>query len=71
MTSSKSCSVVTYPQVYVKPYVTGPSTKCYFNEFLFMRILTHDKIEYIDGSERSGVPRSPGFVSGIPPRDGC
>ena len=28
----------------VKSYVTEPSTKCYFNGFLFMRILTHDKI---------------------------
>ena len=24
----------------VKSYVTGPSTKCYFNVFLFMRVLT-------------------------------
>ena len=29
----------------VKSYVPGPSTKCYFNEFLFTRVLTHDKIE--------------------------
>jgi hypothetical protein len=29
----------------VKSHVTGPSTKCYFNEFLFTRVLTHDKIE--------------------------
>ena len=29
----------------VKAYVTGPSTKYYFNEFLFMRVLTHDNIE--------------------------
>ena len=41
---------VVWPQIlkfsiYMKPYVTGPSTKCYFNEFLFMRALTHDKIE--------------------------
>ena len=28
----------------VKAYVAGPSTKCYFNEILFMRVLTHDKI---------------------------
>ena len=27
----------------VKPYVTGPSTKCYFDEILFMWVLTHDK----------------------------
>ena len=33
----KSCSV--------KSYVTGPLTNCYFNEFPFMRVLTHDKIE--------------------------
>jgi hypothetical protein len=29
----------------VKSYVTGPSTKCYFNEFLCMHALTHDKIK--------------------------
>ena len=28
----------------VKPYVIGPSTKCSFNKFIFMRTLTHDKI---------------------------
>ena len=28
----------------VKSYVTGPSTKCCFNKFLFMWVLTHDKI---------------------------
>jgi hypothetical protein len=41
----KLCSVVTDPDCSVKSYVTGPSTKCYFNECLFMRVLTHDKIE--------------------------
>ena len=29
----------------VKSYVTGPPTKCWFNEFLFMWVLTHYKIE--------------------------
>jgi len=29
----------------VKSYVTGASTKYYFNEHLFVRVLTHDKIE--------------------------
>ena len=29
----------------VKPYVTGSSTKRYFNECLFMHVLSHDKIE--------------------------
>ena len=29
----------------VKSYVTAPSTKCYFNEFLTMQVLTHEKIE--------------------------
>ena len=29
----------------VRPYVTGPSIKCYFNEIWFMWIVTHDKIE--------------------------
>jgi hypothetical protein len=37
----------------VKSYVTGPSTKCYFNKFLFMQTLTHDTIEYINGCELS------------------
>ena len=29
----------------VKSYVSMPSTKCYFNGFLLMWVLTHDKIE--------------------------
>ena len=29
------------PKCSVKSYVTRPSTKCYFNKFLFMRILAH------------------------------
>ena len=37
----------------LKSHVIGPSTKCYFNEFLFMRVLTHDIIEWTNGSERS------------------
>jgi hypothetical protein len=24
---------------------TGPSTKCYFNELIFMQVLTHDEIK--------------------------
>ena len=43
----------------VKSYVTRPSTKCYLNEFLFMRVLNHVKIEYINACERSechGLP---------------
>jgi hypothetical protein len=43
----------------VKSYVTMASTKCYFNECLFMQILTHDKREQINGCERSeyhGLP---------------
>ena len=35
----------------VKAYVTGPSTKCYFNTFLFMPIFMHDKIERVNGYE--------------------
>ena len=53
----KSCSVVMDPGV--KPYGIGLSIKCYFNKFLFMRALTHEKIEYINGYERSechGLP---------------
>ena len=30
----------------VKSYLTRPSTKCYSDEFLCMRVLTHDKVEY-------------------------
>jgi hypothetical protein len=29
----------------VKSYVTGSSTECYFNEFLFIQVLTHDLIK--------------------------
>ena len=54
----------------VMSYVIGPSTKCYFNEFLFMPVLTHDKIELINGLWAFGVPWSPGFVLGLPPRGG-
>ena len=39
------------PKCGVKSYVTGPSAKCYFNEFLFMRILTHDEIKETNGCE--------------------
>ena len=35
----------------VKAYVTGPSTKCYFNTFLFMPVLMHDKIAWVNGYE--------------------
>ena len=35
----------------VKSYATLPSTNCYINTFLSMRILTHDQITYINGSE--------------------
>ena len=42
MTPPKSCSVVANSQVQCEaPYVTGPSTQCYFNEFLFMRVGSH------------------------------
>jgi hypothetical protein len=47
----------------VKPYVIGPSTKCYFNEFLFMWVLTHDKLNI-----STVLPWSLGFVLGLPPR---
>ena len=56
----------------VKSYVTGPSTKCYFNEFLFMWILTHDFIFFksLNSCPAFGVPWSPTFVLGLPPRGG-
>jgi hypothetical protein len=52
----------------VKPYVTRPSTKCYFNEFLSIRILTHDRIN--QRLWAFGVPWSPNFVLGLPPKSG-
>ena len=36
-----------------------PSTKCYFNEFLYMQVLTHDGIKETNNNERSecrGLP---------------
>ena len=46
-TPPKSCSVRGHKTLKcsVKSYVTGPSTKCYFKEFIFMWVLTHDKLE--------------------------
>ena len=55
----------------VRPYVTGPLTKCYFNERLFMRVLTHDNIQQINGCERSECHGLPIVVWGLPPRGGC
>ena len=37
----------------VQSCVTGPSTKCYFNEFLFLQVLTHNKIKQINGCKCS------------------
>jgi hypothetical protein len=51
-TPPKSCSVARTLKCSVKSYVTKPSTKCYFNEFWFIQVLTHDKIEEINGWER-------------------
>jgi hypothetical protein len=36
----------------VNSYVTVPSTKCYFDESLFMQVFIHDKIRLINGCER-------------------
>ena len=52
----------------VKPYVTGHSTNCYFNEFMFMRILTHEKNIITRRLWAFGMPWSPRFVLGLPPR---
>ena len=35
----------------VKLYVAMPSTKCYFNEYLFMWALTHNTTEETNGCE--------------------
>ena len=50
----------------VKSYVTGSTTKCYFNQYLFMCVLTHDTIKWIDGCERSECHGLPVLC----PRDG-
>ena len=50
--------------------MTGPSNECYFNDILFVRVLTHDQLELIDGCEPFGVPWSPGFMVGLPPKSG-
>ena len=54
----------------VKSYVTGPLTKCWFNEFLNMRVLTYDKTKWNQRLWAFGVPCSPGLVLGLPPRGG-
>ena len=54
----------------VKSNVVGPSTKCYFNEFLFMRVLTHDKNKINQWLWAFTLPWSPVFVLGLPPRGG-
>ena len=46
----------------VKLYVTGPPTKYYFSEFLFMQVLTRDNNRTIQWLWVFGVPRSIGFV---------
>jgi hypothetical protein len=52
----------------VKSYVARPSIKCYFNEFLFMLVLTHDKIKTYQRLWAFGVPWSPGVVLDLLPR---
>ena len=49
--------------------MTGPSTKCYFNECLFTRVLTLDKNIINQQLWAFEVPWSPtGFMLGLPPR---
>ena len=55
---------------HVKSHVTGSSTKYHFNEFLFMRVLTHDNINIYQWLWVFGVPWSPGFVLDLPPEGG-
>ena len=54
----------------VKPYATGPSTKCYFNEFIFKHVLTHDKMKYINACEHLECHGLPIMCLGLPPRGG-
>ena len=53
-----------------KSHVTGPLTKCYSNEILLTRVLKHGKNKINQQLWAFGVPWSPGFVLGLPPRDG-
>ena len=53
----------------VKTYVTGSSTKCYFNECHIMRVLIHDD-KLNQWLCVFGVLWSHGFVLGLPPRGG-
>ena len=49
-----SWSVVTGPQSVVCSHMwPSPKTKCYFNDILFIWVLTHGKLEYINGYDRS------------------
>jgi hypothetical protein len=50
----------------VEWYVTEPSTKCYFDDFLFMWILTHDKSRIYQWFWAFEMPWSPRFVLGLP-----
>jgi len=50
----------------VKSYGTGPSTNCYFNKFLFKRVLKRINEQFW----AFWVPWSPGFVFDIPPWSG-
>ena len=43
----------------VKSYVTGPSTKCWLNEFLFMRVLTRERNRINQWLWTFGVPCVP------------
>ena len=52
-----------------KSNVTRPSTNCYFNEFLFMQVLTHDKNIIKQRLWAFGVPWTPAFMLGLSPRD--
>ena len=60
---SLGCCVVTPLTCSVKSYVIGPSTKCYFNEFLFMWVLKHNKIEQNNGCEHSECHGLPVYVT--------
>ena len=46
-TQVKTCDRVVWSRILkciVKSYFTGPSTKFYFDEFLFMSVLTHEEL---------------------------
>jgi hypothetical protein len=70
-TPPESCSVVTDPRVYCDAICDrAPQPYATTMEFLFMRVLTHDKIRRNQWLWAFGMSWSPSFVLSLPPRGG-